>query len=274
MNSPPGVAAVATLTATLTELETQQRSLITRLRHIYTQLSSEDNSKPEEELLTTLTYYINQASYIQRRMILIHGRVGDLKRRSERLKEHRAKQSKQVAEWMKQERERLVPAAFITSSAVDTSESPESATTEKLSTATVAVPLSSRVTDARLPSQQFARSMPVTPLLSGKDLHRPQSVLSSPSPLRVSTHATSIPAIASDDVELTTSQQHFYTAQHPGSPATSVGSRAATPLPAPSSPTPSTTSTLDSALVAHGSSAPIAMVKRKGKRRVRLPKIE
>ncbi|KAJ2083847.1 hypothetical protein H4R24_000499 [Coemansia sp. RSA 988] len=274
MSSAPGVAAVAALTAALTELEAQQRGLIMRLRHIYTQLSSEDNSTPEDELLPTLTYYINQASYIQRRMVLIHGRVGDLKRRSERLKEHRAKQSKEVAEWMRQERTRVVPAASINTNTVTASEPAEVETTEKLPFAAVAIPLRSRMTDATSPPQQLARSMPVSPLLSGKDLHRPQSVLSSPSPLRVSTHATSIPAPTASDVERTTSGQHLYKAQHPDSPAISIGSRAATPLPAPNSPALSTTSTLDSSLVAHGPTAPIAIVKRKGKRRVRVPKIE
>ncbi|KAJ2804476.1 hypothetical protein H4R20_002492 [Coemansia guatemalensis] len=275
MSSAPGVAAVAALTAALTELETQQRGLIMRLRHIYTQLSSEDNSTPEDELLPTLTYYINQASYIQRRMVLIHGRVGDLKRRSERLKEHRAKQSKEVAEWIQQERARVVPAASVTSSAVAASEPAELETMEQFPTAAVAVPLRSRMTDdTSPPQQQLARSMPISPLLSGKDLHRPQSVLSSPSPLRVSTNAASIQALTSTGAERTTGGQHLYTTQNAGSPATSIGSRAGTPLPAPNSPALSTTSTLDSPLVAHRPTTPIAMVKRKGKRRVRVPKIE
>ncbi|KAJ2484995.1 hypothetical protein EV174_002025 [Coemansia sp. RSA 2320] len=44
-------------------------------------------------------------------MTLIYARVGDMKRRSHRLKDHRAKQDQRIAEWMDQERTRLVPAA-------------------------------------------------------------------------------------------------------------------------------------------------------------------
>ncbi|KAJ2492227.1 hypothetical protein GGI11_009091, partial [Coemansia sp. RSA 2049] len=112
MNDTASGALVPALAAALALLETQQQQIITRLRHIRTQLSQEDKGE-QEELLTTLTHYINQANGTQRRMVLIHGRMKDLKRRSERLREHHAKHNQDMANWMKQEQTRKVPEAVV-----------------------------------------------------------------------------------------------------------------------------------------------------------------
>ncbi|KAJ1883047.1 hypothetical protein H4R99_001110 [Coemansia sp. RSA 1722] len=104
---------VPTLAASLDAVEEHQQLLISRLRALYAQLAQGDGHN--DELLHTLTYYISQASYVQRRMLLIHARTNDLKRRSERLREHRAKQDRQVAEWTARERQRMVPSAVAAS---------------------------------------------------------------------------------------------------------------------------------------------------------------
>ncbi|KAJ2496662.1 hypothetical protein GGH96_005672 [Coemansia sp. RSA 1972] len=109
-------AATTALTAlmlTLGELEAQQHELLKRLRHIHDSLCS---NSPNDELHTTFTYYTNQAKYIRRRMTLVRGRVGDLKRRADRLKAHWMEQSQQMAEWMHEERAREVPEAVVSAS--------------------------------------------------------------------------------------------------------------------------------------------------------------
>ncbi|KAJ2481497.1 hypothetical protein IWW56_001718 [Coemansia sp. RSA 2131] len=95
----------------LGELEAQQHELLFRLRRIHESLCS---NSPNDELVTTFTYYTNQAKYIRRRMTLVRGRVGDLKRRADRLKAHWTEQSKQMAEWIHEERVREVPEAVVT----------------------------------------------------------------------------------------------------------------------------------------------------------------
>ncbi|KAJ2897527.1 hypothetical protein IWW38_001690 [Coemansia aciculifera] len=107
--SAPLASVVPAVAESLDALEAHQYILIERLKAIRTQLSLGEEA--EDELLPTLTFYINQASYVQRKMMLIHGRVGDMKRRADRLKAHRAKQDEAVAEWMAQERALQVPAA-------------------------------------------------------------------------------------------------------------------------------------------------------------------
>ncbi|KAJ1933406.1 hypothetical protein GGF37_006741 [Kickxella alabastrina] len=97
------------LAASLTALSEHQNQLITGLQTIHAQLSQDDH--PTAELLPTLTAYITQASTLQRKMMLIHARSKDLRRRAERLKQHRAAQDMQVAEWMMRERAREVPEA-------------------------------------------------------------------------------------------------------------------------------------------------------------------
>ncbi|KAJ1778134.1 hypothetical protein GGH19_002754 [Coemansia sp. RSA 1807] len=115
MAGPPSAAttALTALTLTLGELEAQQHELLARLRHIHESLCS---NSPNDELLTTFTHYTNQAKYIRRRMTLVRGRVGDLKRRADRLKAHWAEQSQQMAEWMHEERAREVPEAVVSAS--------------------------------------------------------------------------------------------------------------------------------------------------------------
>ncbi|KAJ1965139.1 hypothetical protein GGI12_000984 [Dipsacomyces acuminosporus] len=105
---------VSALAASLSALEVHQQALVSKLEAIHAQLVQ---GEQDDDLLPTLTYYINQARFVQRRMMLIHSRVRDLKRRSDRLKEHRAKQDKQVADWAEQERSRIVPAAAVAAAA-------------------------------------------------------------------------------------------------------------------------------------------------------------
>ncbi|KAJ2741455.1 hypothetical protein GGI20_005178 [Coemansia sp. BCRC 34301] len=107
--SAPLASVVPAVAESLDALEAHQQILLGQLRAIHTRLSL--GAEDEDELLPTLTYYINQASYVQRKIMLIHGRVSDMKRRAERLKAHRAKQDQSVAEWMAQERARQVPVA-------------------------------------------------------------------------------------------------------------------------------------------------------------------
>ncbi|KAJ1909967.1 hypothetical protein GGI03_003351 [Coemansia sp. RSA 2337] len=108
MSAPPA-SLVPALAESLDALESHQQILLGGLRAIHTRLSQGDGV--EDELLPTLTFYINQANLVQRKMMLIQARVSDMKRRADRLKAHRAKQDQMVAEWMAQERARPVPAA-------------------------------------------------------------------------------------------------------------------------------------------------------------------
>ncbi|KAJ1928030.1 hypothetical protein FBU59_007163, partial [Linderina macrospora] len=101
--SEGSAALIPALASTLSGLEQYQQELIRRLRSLKHQIQSGDTS---EDLVSTLTFYIHQAGHLQRRMMLIHGRVQDLKRRSDRLKLHRAKQDQQVADWLNQEKTR------------------------------------------------------------------------------------------------------------------------------------------------------------------------
>ncbi|KAJ2667324.1 hypothetical protein IW148_000019 [Coemansia sp. RSA 1199] len=125
MASTPSAAttALTALTSMLGELEAQQHELLFRLRHIHKSLCS---NSPNDELVTTFTYYTNQAKYIRRRMTLVRGRVGDLKRRADRLKAHWTEQSKQMAEWIHEERVREVPEAVVTLPDVFTERASES----------------------------------------------------------------------------------------------------------------------------------------------------
>ncbi|KAJ2851129.1 hypothetical protein IWW36_001380 [Coemansia brasiliensis] len=245
MNRAPGTA-ISALSALLAELESQQKALICRLQLIHKQLTAETAT---EELLKTLAQYINQANHLQRRMMLIHSRVGDLKRRAERLKQHRATQSQEFAQMMQQERMRVVPTASV-------------------------VQQSPKPVDI-LPSQhrQQTASLPASPLAEKDtsifDSGR-QSVMSLLSPLRISSSLGGTQSIegsgSSNDTD------GLSQAQRPASPARSMLSRPSTPLTVrPASPAPSTSSALQSTTTTN---TPIATVKRKGKRRVRVPKIE
>ncbi|KAJ2506723.1 hypothetical protein IWW47_001446, partial [Coemansia sp. RSA 2052] len=109
--SAPLASVVPAVAESLDALEAHQQTLLEQLRAIHTQLSLGAKGEGDDELLPTLTFYINQAGHVQRKMMLIHGRVSDMKRRAERLRAHRAKQDRKVAEWMAQERARQVPAA-------------------------------------------------------------------------------------------------------------------------------------------------------------------
>ncbi|KAJ2863871.1 hypothetical protein GGH94_003321 [Coemansia aciculifera] len=108
MSAPPA-SLVPALAESLDALESHQQILLGGLKAIHAQLSQGD--EVEDELLPTLTFYISQANLVQRKMMLIQARVSDMKRRADRLKAHRAKQDQMVAEWMAQERARPVPAA-------------------------------------------------------------------------------------------------------------------------------------------------------------------
>ncbi|KAJ1942170.1 hypothetical protein EC988_006566, partial [Linderina pennispora] len=108
MSEGSSAALIPALASTLSGLEQYQQELIKRLHSLKLQIQNGDTS---EDLVSTLTFYIHQAGHLQRRMMLIHGRVQDLKRRSDRLRLHRAKQDQQVADWRDQEKMRSVPAA-------------------------------------------------------------------------------------------------------------------------------------------------------------------
>ncbi|KAI9477586.1 hypothetical protein LPJ78_000039 [Coemansia sp. RSA 989] len=240
MNRTAGTAITA-LSALLAEIEGQQLALISRLQLLRKQLATEANT---EELLTTLSNYVNQANHLQRRMELIHSRVGDLKRRAERLKQHRATQSQEFAQKMRQERMRDVPTAPV----VQHSPKPVDI-----------VPLQRQQT-ASLPTSPAAER-DASIFDSGR-----QSVMSLLSPLRIS---SSLGGAQSTSGSLNDADGSVQT-QRPVSPAHSL-SRSSTPQAArPASPAPSA----NSALEFTSASSPIATVKRKGKRRVRVPKIE
>ncbi|KAJ2711850.1 hypothetical protein H4R19_003051 [Coemansia spiralis] len=218
MSGSPGTA-VAALSAVLAELGAQQQVLVARLQALRAELASGGASHDgDEELLTTLTYYINQTSFIRRRMVLLQGRVSDLKRRSLRLGEHRAQQSRQVAEWVSQERERVVPAA------------------------SVAAP--NQLLSPLLPLQAAtARSSPL-PLVDREADCRPRSV---PTPSGL---AGGIPAgaLAASGLGVLLPQAAAARSAAPPSPTPSVASVPAMPAP--------------------DAVAPIAVVKRKARRRV------
>ncbi|KAJ1725718.1 hypothetical protein LPJ53_000197 [Coemansia erecta] len=152
---------VPTLAASLSALEEHQQALIERLRTIYTELAKGDGF--DEELLSTLTYYTNQASKIQRRMMLIYARASDLKRRSERLREHRATQDKQTAEWMAEERSRQVPQAVpaYSNSLPSRSQTPSisGATGDAASDIAQTAAGSSRIESLSLPSSPVPKSV-------------------------------------------------------------------------------------------------------------------
>ncbi|KAJ2762263.1 hypothetical protein H4S06_000755 [Coemansia sp. BCRC 34490] len=239
MNDTASGALVPALAAALALLETQQQQIITRLRHIHTQLSQEDKGE-QEELLTTLTHYINQANGTQRRMVLIHGRMKDLKRRSKRLREHHAKHNQDMANWMKQEQTRKVPEAVV-----------------------ALAPKSQMVFGPRVAAEQsgqgMSSSLPASLFLDRVRMSAPpRSACSSPPP--------SQPAILPDGNK----------DDSPNLAGTSMPAPTHSLQPQsgrPSSPSPSVASTVDS-VVRPSDSMAIVTVKRKGKRRVRVPTIE
>ncbi|KAJ2450702.1 hypothetical protein EV183_004108 [Coemansia sp. RSA 2336] len=240
MNSTPGTAITA-LCALLAGLEGQQAALISRLQLLRKQLVAEADA---EELLATFSSYVDQANHLQRRMVLIHSRVGDLKRRAERLKQHRATQSQEFAQKMRQERMREVPTAPV----VQQSPKPVDI-----------VPLQRQQT-ASLPASPAAER-DASIFSSGR-----QSVMSLLSPLRIS---SSLGGTQSTSGSLNDADGPAQM-QRPASPARSM-SRSSTPQAARSgSPAPS----MNSVSEFPSTSTPIATIKRKGKRRVRVPKIE
>ncbi|KAJ2771211.1 hypothetical protein IWQ57_002311 [Coemansia nantahalensis] len=228
MSGSPGTAAAA-LTAVLAELGAQQQTLVARLQALRAELASGGAAcdGDDEELLATLTHYVSQASLIRRRMVLLQGRVGDLKRRSLRLGEHRAQQSRQVAEWVSQERGRVVPMAPVAASL------PPQAPTAPEQSHSQSPPL-----------QAVAVRRNQLPLADAEPGCRPQSA---PQPSGLAGWAP------------------------PGSPAAGglgglLSQPAAASSAASSSPTPSVASV--PAAQPPEAAAPIAVVKRKGRRRV------
>ncbi|KAJ1801400.1 hypothetical protein LPJ59_000327 [Coemansia sp. RSA 2399] len=253
-------ALVPALAASLSLLEAQQQQIIARLRVIYTQLSAGDKcgQDGEEELLTTLTYYINQANAIQRRMMLIHGRMGDLKRRSERLREHHSKQHREMTSWMEQEQSRQVPEAAVALA-------PKSK-----------MMFSPSITAEQNKHGMQSSSLPVSPFLDRFKLAATtRSARSSPPPSQSA-------GLFDAALERTTSVEGRNRSNSNSSstinPLRLVNVPATPPMLSQaqvrsSSPTPSIASTVDSA-ARPSDSVPIATVKRKGKRRVRVPTIE
>lgn len=115
MEGQSTIPTVSVLTQTLDALETQQHGILQKLKDTHEKLSTSAD-EPTDEMLDTLRHYINQAGNSRRRMVQIQERVSDLKRRADRLQQHKAKQDKQMAEWMAQERTQHVPIAVLSSS--------------------------------------------------------------------------------------------------------------------------------------------------------------
>ncbi|KAJ2557694.1 hypothetical protein EV175_001191 [Coemansia sp. RSA 1933] len=249
-------ALVPALAASLSLLEAQQQQIIARLRVIQTSLSEGDKCGQNEELLPTLTYYVNQANSIQRRMMLIHSRMGDLKRRSERLRSHHSKQNQEMTSWMEQEQSRSVPEAVVALAA------PKA---QMLFSPSIA---------AEQKEQGMSSSLPASPFLDRfKVAATTRSARSSPPP-------QSDPAGLLFDAspEYATSSANSRSRTNSTSNPLRLVNVATSPVHSQehvrsSSPTPSIASTVDSVARPSGS-VPIAMVKRKGKRRVRVPTIE
>ncbi|KAJ2661629.1 hypothetical protein GGH99_006935 [Coemansia sp. RSA 1285] len=173
-------------------------------------------------------------------MVLIHGRMKDLKRRSERLREHHAKHNQDMANWMKQEQTRKVPEAVV-----------------------ALAPKSQMVFGPRVAAEQSGQGMSSSlPASLFLDMVRmsapPRSACSSPPPSQTAVlpdgNKGDSPNLAGTSVPAPT---HLLQPQ-PGRP---------------SSPSPSVASTVDS-VVRPSDSMSIVTVKRKGKRRVRVPTIE
>ncbi|KAJ2657137.1 hypothetical protein IWW48_004678 [Coemansia sp. RSA 1200] len=250
MNDTASGALVPALAAALALLETQQQQIITRLRHIHTQLSQEGKGE-QEELLTTLTHYINQANGTQRRMVLIHRRMKDLKRRSERLREHHAKHNQDMANWMKQEQTRKVPEAVVALA-------PKS---QMIFGPSVA---------AEKSGQGMSSSLPASLVLDKVRMSAPpRSACSSPPPSQPAVLPNGLLERSGSSVDGNKDDSSNLTGTSVPMPAHSLQPQSGRP----SSPSPSVASTVDS-VVRPSDSMPIAMVKRKGKRRVRVPTIE
>ncbi|KAI9499777.1 hypothetical protein GGI25_005105 [Coemansia spiralis] len=232
-------ALVPALAASLVTLEAQQEKLIAQLRDIHSRLSQGNGN--EDELVPTLTYYINQANSIQRRMMLIHGRVSDLKRRLERLKEHRAKQGQQVAEWMAQEQSKQIPEAVVALAPKSNMLFSPSVNAEQSQGMSSSLPASPFLDKVKATMTRSARSSPPPACESGSLANagaagEPGSSSNGSDPLGISSNGLSIPIKSA-------------------------------------SPTPSIASTMDS-VARPKEPVQIATVKRKGKRRVRVPTIE
>ncbi|KAJ1647517.1 hypothetical protein J3B02_004339 [Coemansia erecta] len=256
------------LVASLDALEEHQQLLISRLQAIYVQLEKGDGYN--DELLPTLTYYINQASYIQRRMLLIHARANDLKRRSERLREHREKQDRQVAEWMAREQQKMVPAAVPAGS--DSSES--------LCSRSVAGSL--RNMDSHEGSSVSLPSSPVPKSVSRFGTPQPMQKSSSlRSPLGPEPQGNAISRSFSgiQAVDIIGKRLQGLGIQALGSSIgfTSTNPSDITTRPGSSTPQPESNS-LPSQPIAVDVPVPaaptVATIKRTGKRKVRVPKIE
>ncbi|KAJ2013045.1 hypothetical protein H4218_002538 [Coemansia sp. IMI 209128] len=248
MSAPP-VSLVPVLAESLDALESHQRVLIERLKAVHARLLQGD--EPEDELVPTLTFYINQAGLVQRKMVLLQARVGDMKRRADRLKAHRAKQDQMVAEWMAQERQRQVPEAQ-------------------------ASPALAQVRALGSMSRHDTASLPPSPMPDSSEQGGPQSmpvVRSLPEGL-AGEYAEDEPGIAV--LELPASVSSALSGQ--GSSGLGIESlpRSSTPQSAaPAAIAAAAGAGVDSS---HASSPDSAMavttIKRKGKRRVRVPTIE
>ncbi|KAJ2395429.1 hypothetical protein GGI23_004304 [Coemansia sp. RSA 2559] len=263
MRNPATNALVPALAASLSLLEAQQQQIIARLRVIYTQLSGGDKGRHggEEELLTTLTHYINQANAIQRRMMLIHSRMGDLKRRSERLREHHSKQHQEMTSWMEQEQSRQVPEAAIALAPKN----------KMMLSPSIAAEQNRQGIQSSVSS-----SLPALPFLDRFKLAgTTRSARSSPPPPQsAGLFDTALERATSVEGRNRSNSNNSSGATDPlgisNVPATPMLSQVQVQS---SSPTPSKASTVDS-VARPSDSVPIATVKRKGKRRVRVPTIE
>ncbi|KAJ2087478.1 hypothetical protein IW138_004938 [Coemansia sp. RSA 986] len=254
MSNSASSALAPALSASLSLLEIQQQQIIARLRAIYTQLSQGDKCE-QGELLPTLTYYINQANSIQRRMMLIHSRMGDLKRRSERLRAHHAKQNQDMTHWVEQEQSRQVPEAIV-----------------------ALVPKNQMMFSPSIAAEQneqgiSSSSLPVSPFVDRiKVAATTRSARSSPPPL----HSASLFDASLERTGSLGGRDRSNSSSSSTNPLKIVNAATPASLQAQvrsSSPTPSVASTVDS-IARPSDSVPIAMVKRKGKRRVRVPTIE
>ncbi|KAJ2060850.1 hypothetical protein GGI17_003468 [Coemansia sp. S146] len=262
MSAPPA-SLVPALAESLDTLESHQQILLTGLKAVHAQLSQGD--EVEDELLPTLTFYINQANLVQRKMMLIQARVSDMKRRADRLKAHRAKQDQMVAEWMAQERARPVPAAQASSA---------------LAQVRALGPVSRHDSTSLPPSpmpdsgeQVGSRSVPVLRSLpEGLAGRRAESEGIEPGIAVLELPASVSAVLTASSVDRVSSGLGIESPPH--RLATSVTSRPTTPV-AIAATAAATAADMDSRNASSPDSVlTVTTIKRKGKRRVRVPTIE
>ncbi|KAJ2379431.1 hypothetical protein GGI05_006602 [Coemansia sp. RSA 2603] len=190
-------------------------------------------------------------------MMLIYARVGDLKRRSERLREHRATQDKQLADWMAEERSRQIPQAlpaYDNTATILNQTSADSSRTESVSLPSSPVPKSvSRFsTPQPIPNSSLQRSLKLEPDNTAPHSYSGVSAIDA---VGRRLRGLGIQAFGSaTDLSL------------PADENTGTASRSSTPQP---EGTAAASSYPEPPLIPQ-----LTTIKRTGKRKVRIPKIE